>query len=403
MDRARSSGILLHPTSLPGGRLGDDAYRFVDWLAAAGQSWWLMLPVGPPDEFGSPYRTASAFAGSPALLARPRAPVSADEIEEFVAQRPFWSGHWARFRGEGALADQVRFTREWSALRAYARERGVRLIGDVPIYVSDAGADVAAWPELFARGEVAGAPPDALSADGQHWGNPLYDWPAHRATAYRWWIERFRRTFELFDRVRIDHFRGFVSYWAIPAGHKTARAGRWRRGPGLELFTAVERALGDLPLIAEDLGVITPAVYRLRDELGLPGMVVLHWAFGGSPTNPHDPANHRANSVVCTGTHDTDTGAGWFASLTSAQRAMTGLDPSDPAWGLIAIAMASRARLAIVQMQDVLGLGTEARMNHPGKPRGNWQWRLERRALTDELAARLREATGAGRRLVTKR
>jgi 4-alpha-glucanotransferase len=403
VEPVRSSGILLHPTSLPGGRLGDDAYRFVDWLAAAGQSWWLMLPVGPPDEFGSPYRTASAFAGSPALLAHPRAPVSADEIEEFVAERPFWAGHWARFRGAGALADQVRFTREWSALRAYARDRGVRLIGDVPIYVSDTGADVAAWPELFARGEVAGAPPDALSADGQHWGNPLYDWPAHRATAYRWWIERFRRTFELFDRARVDHFRGFVSYWAIPAGRKTARTGHWRRGPGLELFTAVERTLGELPLIAEDLGVITPAVYRLRDELGLPGMVVLHWAFGGSPSNPHDPANHRTNSVVCTGTHDTDTGAGWFASLTPAQRAETGLDPKDPAWGLIAIAMASRARLAIVPMQDVLGLGTEARMNHPGRLLGNWQWRLERRRLTDDLAARLRDATDAGRRVVTKR
>ena len=393
MDVVRSSGILLHPTSLPGGRLGDEAYRFVDWLAAAGQSWWQMLPLGPPDEFGSPYRTSSAFAASPALLADPRAPVSADEIEEFAARHGYWVGSWPR------IADQVRFEREWSALRAYARDRGVHLIGDVPIYVSDAGADVRAWPELFAHGEVAGAPPDSLSANGQHWGNPLYDWPVHRATGFRWWIERFRRTFQLFDVARVDHFRGFVSYWAIPAGHKTARHGRWRPAPGRELFAAV----GDLPLIAEDLGVITPAVYRLRDELGLPGMVVLHWAFGGPPTNLHAPANHPKRAVVYTSTHDTDTAVGWFSSLTKREREQTGLDPRDPAWGLIAMAIASRAELAIVPMQDVLSLGSEARMNHPGKVHGNWRWKLERGALTDALAARLREATSAGRRLVTKR
>src|SRR5437763_3663845 len=185
VDLGRSSGILLHPTSLPGGRLGDDAYRFVDWLAQAGQSWWQMLPLGPPDEFGSPYRTSSAFAASPSLLAKPAARVTEAEIEDFVARHPFWVGDWARFAGSDAIAAQVRFEREWSALRAHARERGVRLIGDVPIYVSDEGADVESWPELFARGEVAGAPPDALSANGQLWGNPLYEWPAHRATGSR--------------------------------------------------------------------------------------------------------------------------------------------------------------------------------------------------------------------------
>jgi 4-alpha-glucanotransferase len=399
MDLTRSSGILLHPTSLPGGKLGGEAYRFVDWLAEAGQSWWQMLPLGPPDEFGSPYRTRSAFAASPALLADPRAPVSADEIEAFVAARSFWSAEWARFAGPGALADQVRFDREWSALRAYARDRGIRLIGDVPIYVSDESCDLAAWPELFAHGEVGGAPPDALSANGQHWGNPLYDWTEHRATGYRWWIERFGRTFEHVDVARIDHFRGFVSYWAIPAGHKTARGGRWRPGPGRRLFDEV----GDLPLIAEDLGVITPAVYRLRDELGLPGMVVLHWAFGGPPTNLHAPANHKRRAVVYTSTHDTDTTAGWFTSLTRREQARTGLDPHDPAWSLIAIAMSSRAELAIVPMQDVLSLGSEARMNHPGRVHGNWRWQLERGALTNELGARLREATANGRRLVSKR
>jgi 4-alpha-glucanotransferase len=398
VDLGRSSGILLHPTSLPGGRLGDEAYRFVDWLAEAGQSWWQMLPLGPPDEFDSPYRTTSAFAASPALLADPAAPVSAAEIEEFVAQRPYWSAEWARFEGAGALADQVRFEREWSVLRAYARERGVCLIGDVPIYVSDEGSDVAAWPELFEHGEVAGAPPDPLNANGQHWGNPLYNWPAHRVTGFRWWVERFRRTFEHVDMARIDHFRGFVAYWAIPAGHKTARRGHWRRAPGHELFTAIEDALGDLPLIAEDLGVITPAVYRLRDELGLPGMVVLHWAFRGPPTNPHAPANHPENAVVYTSTHDTDTTVGWFAALSRKQKAATGLDPAEPNWGLIRIAMSSRARLAIAPLQDVLGLGSEARMNRPGRPYGNWRWQFERGALTEELAARLREATTRGAR-----
>jgi 4-alpha-glucanotransferase len=390
----RSSGIFLHPTSLPGGRLGDEAYRFVDWLEAAGQSWWQVLPLGTPDEFGSPYRTTSAFAASPGLLADPDAAVSGNEIEDFVARHPYWSGEWARFAGLGALADQVRFEREWNALREYARGRGVGLIGDVPIYVSDIGADVAAWPELFAHGEVAGAPPDALSANGQHWGNPLYDWPAHRAEGYRWWIERFRRTFELVDVARIDHFRGFVSYWAVPERHKTARRGHWRRGPGAELF----HAAGDLPLIAENLGVITPPVERLRKQLGLPGMVVLHWAFGGSRTNPHALRNHRRNQVVYTSTHDTDTAVGWFDSLTRQERVWTGLDPAEPSWGLIELAQRSRASLAIAPAQDVLGLGSEARMNRPGKVEGNWQWQLEPEQLTGEHAARLRRLTTASGR-----
>ncbi len=398
MQLPRSAGVFLHPTSLPEGRLGEDAYRFVDWLEAAGQSWWQVLPLGPPDEFGSPYRTTSAFAGSPGLLADPEAAVSADEVEDFVARHSYWTAEWARFAGAGAIAGQVRFEREWNALRAYGRDRGVRLIGDVPIYVSDVGADVEAWPELFAQGEVAGAPPDALTANGQHWGNPLYHWPAHRATGYRWWIERFRRAFELVDVSRIDHFRGFVSYWAIPAGHKTARHGRWRRGPGAELFRAVEQALGELPVIAEDLGVITPPVYLLRDELGLPGMVVLHWAFGGSRGNPHALRNHRENQVVYTSTHDTDTTAGWFASLRKREREATGLDPSEPHWGLIELAYESEASLAMVPMQDVLGLGSEARMNRPGEVEGNWAWRLKRGQLTDAHAARLRDAATRNRR-----
>jgi 4-alpha-glucanotransferase len=390
VDLARSAGILLHPTSLPSGKLDREAYRFVDWLAAAGQSWWQVLPLGPPDEFRSPYRSPSAFAASPELLAHPDARVTPGEIEDFVARHPFWTGSWACFADGAAIADQVRFEREWRALRAYAAGRGIRLIGDLPIYVSDEGADHAGWPELFTRGEVAGAPPDALSAFGQRWGNPLYDWPAHRATGYRWWRERFRRTFELVDLCRVDHFRGFVSYWAIPQRNTTAKNGRWRPGPGAELFDAVARDLGHLSLIAEDLGHITPPVYRLRDELGLPGMVVLLWAFRARRHNLHAPEHHRVNSVAYTSTHDTATAVGWFESLGRRQRAATGLDPKAPHWGLIELAYASRAGLAVVPAQDVLGLGNEARMNRPGVTDGNWSWQLEPGALTPALARRLR-------------
>ena len=390
MELPRSAGILLHPTSLPSRKLDREAYRFVDWLAAAGQSWWQVLPLGPPDDYGSPYRSPSAFAASPQLLARPEARVTAAELEDFVARHPYWTGGWARFAGAEALAHQVRFEREWGALRDYAAERGVRLIGDLPIYVSDEGADLDCWPELFASGEVAGAPPDALSATGQRWGNPLYDWPVHRATGYRWWRERLRRTFELVDLCRVDHFRGYVSYWAIPARNATAKNGRWRPGPGAELFRAVERELGDLPLVAENLGHITPPVERLRAELGLPGMVVLLWAFRGRRHNPHRLENHGADTVAYTSTHDTDTAAGWFAGLRPRQRAATGLDPSEPSWGLIELAYMSRAVLAMVAAQDLLGLGSESRMNRPGVSGGNWSWRLDAGALTPALARRLR-------------
>jgi 4-alpha-glucanotransferase len=396
---ARASGVLLHPTSLPSGRLDDEAYRFVDWLEAAGQSWWQVLPLGPPDDTGSPYNASSAFAASPALLADPRAAVTARDVEDFVARHPFWTGDWAAFAGEGALADQVRFEREWSALREYARPRNVRIFGDIPIYVAEGSAEHLSHPELFRSGEVAGAPPDALSKLGQHWGNPLYDWGAHRATRYRWWTERFRRTFELVDMTRIDHFRGFVAYWAIPAHHKTAQRGRWLTGPGAELFRAAEAELGELPLAAEDLGVITPPVVRLRKELGFPGMVVLLWAFGGGRNNPHDPENHEEQSIVYTSTHDTETARGWFESLPKRRRIATGLDQGDPAWSLIEVAHASRAALSIVPAQDVLSLGNDDRMNRPGTATGNWGWRLRPGQLTAELAARLRESTQAAKRL----
>jgi 4-alpha-glucanotransferase len=401
----RSSGILLHPTSLPGGKLGAEAYRFVDWLEAAGQKWWQVLPLGPPDDTASPYMATSAFAGSPGLLADPDAEVSAGEVEEHVASHPYWIADWTAYSGAGALADQVRFQREWGALREYAAARGVRLFGDLPIYVATEGADVRSKPELFQSDEFGGAPPDDFSETGQLWGNPLYDWHAHRADRYRWWTERLRRTFELVDMTRIDHFRGFVAYWAVPAGARDARNGRWRPGPGRELFDAATEALGELQLVAENLGVITPPVEHLRHELELPGMVVLQFGFAGAADNPHRPENHEEQSVVYTGTHDHDTIVGWLATLTDEQRAELArqlarhaIDEPAPHWALVRLALASRAALAILPAQDVLGLGSEARMNYPGRTEGNWGWRLEPGSLTRDLAARLRAATEAAGR-----
>jgi 4-alpha-glucanotransferase len=386
----RSSGILLHVTSLPGGRLGTPAYGFVDWLASAGQTWWQMLPITPPDRSGSPYTSTSAFAGWRGLLAEPDAPVSDAEIAAFRDSHAYWIADWERFGG--TVADQVRFEREWSALRSYAAARGVRLIGDIPLYVGPKSADRARHAELFQRGFVAGAPPDALSAVGQLWHNPLYDWAQMRKEGYRWWIERLRRASELADLNRIDHFRGLVAYWSVPARAHSARAGRWRRGPGAALFDAARGALGELALIAEDLGVITEPVERLRLALGFPGMVVLQFAFGGGPRNPHRPENHSELLVVYTGTHDTDTARGWWDALDAKARAATGLDPAEPHWSLIELALASPAALAIIPAQDVLGLGSEARMNRPGIAEGNWRWRLEDGQLTPALARRLRAA-----------
>jgi 4-alpha-glucanotransferase len=405
MALSRSSGILLHLTSLPSGRLDEEAYRFVDWLAAAGQSWWQILPLGPPDESGSPYRAASAFAAWNGFLAEPDAAVTTEELERYVARHAYWIGAWAEFAGDDAVADQVRFEREWGALRAYAEERGVRLIGDLPIYVAPGGADERGWPELFQRGRVSGVPPDDWSATGQLWGNPLYDWATMRSTNYRWWVERFRRTFELVDVTRIDHFRAFVAYWAVSARAKTARRGTWRRGPGRRLFDAARAQLGELPLIAEDLGVITPPVEQLRNELGLPGMIILQFALSEGMKNPQRPGGEEENRVVYTGTHDNDTTVGWWEHAGDGEREnvaraleAAGIEEPDPHWALIRLALASRARLALIPAQDVLGLGTEARMNTPGKADGNWSWRLERGQLTDALAARLRELTVAARR-----
>jgi 4-alpha-glucanotransferase len=406
----RSAGIQLHITSLPGGRLGTEAYRFVDWLADAGQSWWQVLPLGPPDRYRSPYKSRSAFAAWPGLLGEPRAAVSVAEIADFRERQRFWISDWERFSGREAVADQVRFEREWSALRDYAAQHGVRLMGDVAIYVSAGSADHRAHPELFQRGLVAGAPPDAYSSKGQLWGNPLYDWPALQRRRYRWWVERLRRTLELFDLARIDHFRGFVAYWAVPEGAPDATSGTWKRGPGRAVFDAAELALGRaLPLVAEDLGVITPAVGRLRDSLRLPGMSVVQFGLDPAvPLSPHRLENHVANRIVYTGTHDQDTARGWYESLDRAHRAIVdselaryGVSERQPWWSLIRLAFCSPGQIAMVPAQDVLGLGSEARMNAPGLARGSWRWQMKPGALTPALARRLREVTGAARRVVS--
>jgi 4-alpha-glucanotransferase len=384
---ARSLGVQLHPTSLPGGRLGPEAYAFVDWLALAGASWWQVLPLNPPDELGSPYASASAFAAWNGLLADPEARVEPREVRALWKRERAWIEDWAAFSGDGAVEDQVRFQREWDALRSHAAPKGVRIIGDVPIYVAVDGCDHLAHAELFLPLDevVAGAPPDLLNDLGQLWGNPLYDWEALRRTGYRWWIDRMRRVLELVDVFRIDHFRGFAAYWTVPAGAETAREGWWSPGPGASLFRAAEAELGPLPVIAEDLGMITPDVHALRDALDFPGMVVLRWAFTGPADNPHRLENHKENQVVYTSTHDTETLAGFTGE-------------SDT-WPLIERALSSRSALAIVPVQDVLGLGSEARMNRPGEVVGdNWRWRLEPGQLTSAHAARLQAVAQASGR-----
>jgi 4-alpha-glucanotransferase len=490
---ARASGILLHPTSLPGpgtGDLGEQAFRFVDWLVEAGQSLWQLLPLVAVNEGGSPYNALSAFAGNPLLVSPselhlygllPAEAAAAPALDEdtldfpaalrwkeavvraahallaedeelqvgfraFCGREAGWLDDYALFR---ALRDahggrpwaewpeplrrrerpalhearydleqecqrhayaQYLFGLQWSAVRRHANERGIRIIGDVPIFVAYDSADVWAHPELFELDdelrptEVSGVPPDYFSSTGQLWGNPLYHWDVLERTGYRWWIDRFRRTLEMVDVVRVDHFRGFESYWAVPAEAETAINGTWRPGPGRALFDAVRREIGDLPLIAEDLGIITREVEALRDELRLPGMRVLQFAFGGDdPGNPHLPRNYVHNAVAYTGTHDNDTVLGWYADVDGTERnavdAVAGAG-REMHWRLMETVLRSEAGWAIVPLQDVLGLGGQARMNTPGVAEGNWAWRLRDGELTPELAARLAELvrrTGRGR------
>jgi 4-alpha-glucanotransferase len=491
---SRISGILLHPTSLPGphgsGDFGPAAFHFVDWLVTAAQSAWQVLPLTPIGPGNSPYASVSAFAGSPLLVAfEPLierdwlAPVAAAEIAGFSASRidfervvPWrmakleqaaagffsradagqreafatfcraeagWLDDYALFmaldthyraRGIGpwqqwspeharrdpaalaqaraAHADTLRFWQfvqwcfftQWRAVMDYARQRGVTLIGDLPIFVAGHSSDCWARPDLFqldARLEpkvVAGVPPDYFSATGQRWGNPLYDWDAMQREGFAWWIARVKHELARADLVRIDHFRGFAGYWEIPADKPTAVDGHWVAAPGTALFNALKHSVGALPVIAEDLGVITPDVEALRDGFDLPGMKILQFAFGGDGTHAFLPHNYTPNCFVYTGTHDNDTARGWYDSATERERAYAlaylDMQPLAVHWAMIRAACASVARAAIYPMQDVLGLGAEARMNMPGQM-GYWTWRFDWPQVGAEPAQRLAAYTAA--------
>ena len=492
MTFTRASGILLHPTSLPGphgsGDLGQEAYNLVDWLVGAGQTLWQVLPLAGIGPGNSPYMSNSAFAGNvllvnlddlhrqgwldstdlqtPAALGQPAALRSIDfatmyafrmEALAKAAQRFASNGtaeqhaDFARFRADQGswLADfslflslceaqqwrdwhswdpalaqrqpqalaiarqkhasritfwefaQWRFFRQWAALKAYANSRGVKIIGDTPIFIAYLSAEVWANQHLFeldASGRptvVAGVPPDFFSATGQRWGNPLYRWSAHAQDGYAWWVERIRRTFELVDIVRIDHFRGFCAHWEIPASEPTAIHGSWVPGPGAALFDAIAKALGPVPIIAEDLGVITPDVDALRKQFSMPGMRILQFAFAGDATDRFLPHNHERDTVVYTGTHDNDTAAGWWATATDKERhdarGYLNTDGHDMPWTLIRAAMASVGNTAVHPMQDVLALPTECRMNYPGQESGWWGWRFEWNQVQPWHAQRLAE------------
>lgn len=463
----RSSGILLHITSLPSafgiGDLGPDAYRWVDFLVSAKQRWWQVLPIGPVAKGGenSPYRPASAFAGnqlfvSPALLVAEGWLDATDlvarevpagfvpglvdyedertlrmqmleratkrffergehaDFDAFCARHAHWLEPFSRFRALEQPAHapddvarrekciQYFFDRQWRALREYANERGVRIFGDVPFYVDERSADVWSKPHLFKmNGDgtprvVAGVPPDAFSADGQLWGNPVYDWDAHARDGFAWWIARMQRNLEWFDMVRLDHFRAFASHWEVPAGQTTARGGEWVPGPGNALLDALSRHVPLTALVAEDLGTITDDVRALVRAYDLPGMNVLQFAFDGNPgPSMYAPHHHRPHAIVYTGTHDNNTTRGWFenasnhARLSLSRYAGVECMPENVSATFVRMALGSVCATAIIPMQDVLGLDGSARMNLPASPTGNWSWRLEPGLLTPELAQRL--------------
>lgn len=505
----RSSGILLHPTSLPSrfgiGDLGDEAYEFVDFLAASGQSLWQVLPLGPTGFGDSPYQCFSAFAGNPLLVSPERLVengllstedlhhtprLSADRVEfgrvidykgrlltrafenfrqttdtslrsDFMAfsqESSDWLDGYALFRAlkdahGGAswntwspplrerhpeaiasareqLHDQIEaqkfyqylFFKQWAALKSYANERGVHVLGDMPIFVAYDSADVWTHPNLFKLGPdgspavIAGVPPDYFSRTGQLWGNPIYNWERMMEEGFAWWIYRLKATFRLVDLLRFDHFRGFAATWEVPAGEETAERGRWVEVPGRQLFASLKEALGDLPLIAEDLGVITPDVEALRDDCGFPGMRILQFAFSSDSRNIDLPHNYIPNSVVYTGTHDNDTTVGWFNSKVGEgstrdaaqikrerEQCMKYLrsNGQEIHWDFIQTAFASVSCIAIVPAQDVLGLDSSARMNLPASREGNWNWRCRAHALTKGMSRRLREITEIYGRLHT--
>ncbi len=384
---ARESGVLLHITSLPSGRLDDEAYRFVDWLVEAGQSWWQLLPVHIPDALGSPYSSRSAFAGHEGLLASPSSGHFDDGAGEHGAPRGTWVDEWVRFAGATERRAQTRFQREWLALREYANERGIGLIGDIPLYVSGDSCDIATHPHLFDRSVVAGAAPSKNHPEGQKWGMPVFDWPAHEADGFAWWLARLERELELFDLLRIDHFRGLVKFWELPLDEDDPRNGSWGEGPGQAFFDAARERLGGLPLIVEDLGYITPDVVALREAIGLPGMDVVARVAD---------VDWRSDSVVYTSTHDSDTLAGWWwrwGREHQPQLAAGATSTDDEHRALVQNVLSLENELVILPAQDLLWLGSEARMNRPGTTDGhNWKWKLEL-PLTTAQAEWLAELT----------
>lgn len=430
----RRAGVLLPVSSLAAG-LGGGGRAFIDWLVSAGFSVWQILPLGPSGADGSPYWARSDAAGNPALLdpGEP-APLHSNEFQDFLSNSRDWLDDYAAFevlssmhhgapwwtwppqyrdRHPAALAQlrggqsqalgaiceqQFTFAWQWQRLHEYARSRGVHLFGDVPFYVAPHSVDVWANRDQFqldAAGAplaVAGVPPDYFSELGQLWGNPLYDWDAMQRDGFRFWRSRIRRQLQRVDLLRVDHFRALAAHWAVPAGAPDARGGSWRPSPGRQLLQALHGELGTLPVVAEDLGVITPDVEALRRDFGLAGMRVMQFGFDGTGDNPHLPHMYEPVSVVYTGTHDNDTTAGWYSSLDPATRqrvdyflrAGTGQMPQ----AMIHALQGSVARLAVVPMQDLLGLGSGARLNTPGTVMGNWSWRLPGYSLTPELAQR---------------
>lgn len=396
----RSAGVLLHVTSLPNGVLDDHAERFVDWLAEAGQRWWQILPLAPPDGFGSPYAGRSAFAAWSRLVPHDGTPVRPDELADFHERNAGWADDWERSEGHDALLDQVRFERRWREVREYANAQGIRILGDLPLYVAADGADERIHPEYFRTDAVAGVPPDYFSDDGQLWGNPLYDWDRLRADGFTWWIARLRRALDLHDAVRLDHFRGLAAHWAVPAGATTARDGEWIHTPGHELLTTIGRALGDdIPIVAEDLGIITPDVDALRQAFDLPGMMVLQFEMDDHPVQD-GRLWHESDRVAYPGTHDNATVNEWWAGIDdrvrwhvreSADRC--GIEDEAPHRVMVKLAYHAPARIAITPAQDIIGLGPEGRMNTPGTVEGNWRWRLESGQLTIDHARWLRELT----------
>ncbi len=474
LDRRRA-GVLLHPTSLPGGDLGEDASRFIDFLSDTGFTIWQCLPLGPTHDDGSPYHALSAHAGNPALISRARLKsggwaeddsgdsladvlvaartrAMADsavrqEYEAYVRRETAWLDDYALFavlrerhrhapwwtwpeplrdRNEKALSEarhaqaeaieavrfeQFVFDRQWSELHRHAQARGVRLFGDMPIFVAHDSADVWANRKYFrldAEGQptvVAGVPPDYFSSEGQRWGNPLYDWQAIEADGFGWWLARLRTELRRFDLLRVDHFRGFEACWEIPASEPTAIGGRWVKVPGERLFETAREEFGALPLIAEDLGHITPEVHALRRRFGLPGMLVLQFAFEGGPANPYLPHAHTPDSVVYTGTHDNDTTRSWFELQPAASQLQVmnylGYPTESMPLPLIRAALASVSRLVILPMQDVLQLGRGHRLNTPGTTAGNWGWRFEWEWLTPGIVHWFSQALALYGRQVT--